>query len=342
LEAINEFGDECKGAFKSRVAALKAKQEEEQNGGKEKVPEVWQEFEVIEKKEQTKRIVSFLLQRPGEGTELDPGCFARLKLPNGFIRPYSIVNGNTHKFQLGIAFDDGSRGGSRYLHKELKQGEKILVGKITESVPINGSASNHIFIAGGIGITAFLGHINIYNQINFNNTLHYAVRSEEDIPFKNLIDKITSKVIIYDQSKGQRMNIGKILKDRVWNSQVYVCGPQRMIDDTVRASNECGLSQDEIHYEAFQIATSGDPFTVELAKTKKTLKVGENMTLLEVIREAGLELDSSCETGNCGTCKVEVCSGKVEHRGSALSEDDKQSGMLSCVSRGIGTIVIDL
>lgn len=341
MEAIEEFGNECKGAFKSRVATLKAK-DEEQNGAKGKEPEVWHEFEVIEKKIQTKKIASLLLQRPGEGAELDPGCFARLKLPNGIIRPYSIVNGDTHKFQLGIALDDNSRGGSQYLYKVLKQGDKILVGKITESVPVNGGASNHIFIAGGIGITAFLGHVDIYNQINFNNTLHYAVRSEADIPFKDLIDKITSKVIIYDQSKGQRMNIAEILKDRVWNSQIYVCGPQRMIDDTVRASNECGMSQDEIHYEAFQIGTSGDPFTVELAKSKKILKVDENKTLLEVIREAGLELDSSCETGNCGTCKVELCSGKVEHRGSALNEEDKQSAMLSCVSRGIGTIVIDL
>jgi hypothetical protein len=109
---------------------------------------VWQEFEVVEKKIQTKRITSFILERPGEGEELDPGCFARLKLPNGLIRPYSIVGGTTNRFQLGVAIEENSRGGSRYLHEELKQGDKILVGKFTESVPITGGASNHIFIAG--------------------------------------------------------------------------------------------------------------------------------------------------------------------------------------------------
>jgi ferredoxin len=115
-----------------------------------------------------------------------------------------------------------------------------------------------------------------------------------------------------------------------------------MIDDIIRLSNECGMSQDEIHYEAFQTSSSGDPFTVELKKSKKVLQVEEGKTLLETLREAGLEVESSCEAGNCGTCSVEVCEGKVEHRGSALSVEDKEKGgMLSCVSRGVGHLVID-
>lgn len=84
-----------------------------------------------------------------------------------------------------------------------------------------------------------------------------------------------------------------------------------MIDEVVRAANELGMSQDEIHYEAFQINTSGDPFTVELRHSKKTMEVDADKTLLETLREAGLEVESSCETGNCGTCRVDVCEGKV-------------------------------
>jgi ferredoxin-NADP reductase len=334
LERIEEFGDECKDAFKSRVVKLKEPL-------KKKEPEKWEEFKVVEKKKQTDRITSFVLEKDGKVEELDPGFFVRLKLPNGLIRPYSIVGGDTHRIELGIALEEESRGGSRYLHQNVKQGDNILVGKITESVPIKEQASNHIFIAGGIGITAFFMHCNIYNQINFNYELHYAVRSSEDLPFNDLLNKMGSRLFIYDKSKGQRMDIPAILHNRKWNSFVYACGPQRMIDDLVRSSNACGMTHDDIHYEAFQIATSGDPFEVELAKSNKTLLVDGDKTLLQVIREAGLEVDSSCETGNCGTCRVEVCSGKVDHRGSALSEEEKGKAMLTCVSRGIDHIVID-
>jgi MOSC domain-containing protein YiiM/ferredoxin-NADP reductase len=337
LATINEFGDEIKQGLSGKISALKKSEEN-------KKPEIWREFELVEKKLHTKRISSFIFKTVGEeveGDELDPGCFARLKLPNGLIRPYSIVSGNSNRFELGIALEDGSRGGSQYLHQSLKEGDKILVGQITASVPIQGGASHHIFIAGGIGITAFFTHFDVFDQINYNYELHYAVRSAEDVPFPELFKKLGSKAIIYDKSKGERMDIPAILSHRKWNSHIYTCGPQRMIDDLVRASKSCGMSQDEIHYEAFQIATSGDPFTVELAKTKKTLRVDGEKTLLETLREAGLEVDSSCETGNCGTCRVEVCSGKVEHRGSALSEEDKGVAMLSCVSRGVDHIVID-
>ncbi len=110
----------------------------------------------MEKKLQTKRISSFKLEKVGEaGEEIDPGCFVRVKLPTGLIRPYSIIGDNTHKFELGIALEDDSRGGSRYFHKSVEKGDKVLIGKITEGVPIKGGASNHIFIAGGSGSLLF-------------------------------------------------------------------------------------------------------------------------------------------------------------------------------------------
>ncbi|KUJ18055.1 PK beta-barrel-protein domain-containing protein-like protein, partial [Mollisia scopiformis] len=337
---IPEFGDEMKGGLKQKIdkceAALLAKD-------KKKDPEKWEEFTLIEKKPQTPHITSFTFSKPGTGEELDPGFFARLKLPNGLIRPYSIVSGDTCKFQLGIKREADSRGGSKYLHEELNEGDKILVGNMTESVPIKGQASNHIFIAGGIGVTAFLMHADVYGQISFNYTLHYADSGEEEIPFKEEIGKLgdDGRVRIYDKGKRERMDIGRILRERSWNSYVYVCGPQRMIDETVRQAKMLGIGQDEIHYEAFQMDTTGDPFSVEVKKTGMRLQVEEEKTLLQKLREAGLEVDSSCETGNCGTCRVEVCEGKVEHRGSGLAEEDKGVAMLSCVSRGVGHLVID-
>ena len=338
LARIEEFGNECKGKFKRMVEKLA-------KGKEEKKPETWRDFELVEKKVQTSRITSFLWQAvggDGEGEKIDPGCFVRLKLPNGLVRAYSIVAGRGDRFQLGIAHADDSRGGSKYLHEILNEGDKIQIGKITAGVPMYSQASNHIFIAGGIGITAFLSHIDVYRQIGLNYELHYSVRTADDIPFRDEIEKMGIKATIYDKKKGERMNILEILEKRKWDSQIYTCGPQRMVDEVINASRVLGMAEDEVHFEAFQAVTSGDPFTVELSKIKKTLSVDADKTLLQTIREAGLEVDSSCETGNCGTCKVEVCSGKVEHRGSSLSEEEKKTSMLSCVSRGVGHIVIDV
>lgn len=343
LARISSFGNECKGAFTRMVRQLK---KAEEGQGKDREVEQWSEFSVVEKKAQSARITSLVLEKVGDGAgdELDPGCFARLELPNGLIRPYSIVSGDTHRFELGIALEDPSRGGSSYLHKTLQQGDTILVGKITESVPCAGQASNHIFIAGGIGVTAFLMHAHVYDQINWNYEMHYAVRCGAAIPFPSLLAKMGSKLKVYDASKNERLNIEAVLRDRKWNSYIYTCGPQRMIDEVVRASNACAISQDDVHYEAFSMQNTGDPFTVELSKSRpgETVPVKSEQTLLQVMRESGLDVESSCEVGNCGTCRVEVCEGRVEHRGSALTEEEKRKGaMLSCVSRGVGHIVVD-
>ena len=53
-------------------------------------------------------------------------------------------------------------------------------------------------------------------------------------------------------------------------------------------------------------------------------------------------VDVSCEVGNCGTCKVKVTGGKVEHRRTALTKEKKEESMLSCVSRGMGKIEIKI
>lgn len=342
LITIPEFGDECKRHFKR----LADKARDKENGGKRE-PEVWNRFKLVEKKAETERISSFVFQSmdgDGEGEELYPGLFARLKLPSGLIRPYSIISGSTNHFTLGIALEDPSRGGSSFLHNTAKEGDIIEVGKITESVPIPEGASNHIFIAGGIGITAFLGHLAIYDKINFNYTLHYAVKSADDVPFKEALESMGGKAVVYDKSKGQRMDIEKIMKNKTWNSYIYACGPTRMIDSISRSAAALAIPPSDIHYEAFHAEKGGDSFTASVKGSKNgKMDIGTEETLLEVLRRAGWDVDSSCETGNCGTCKVKVCEGKVEHRGSGLSEVEKGEGnvMLSCVSRGMGHLVID-
>lgn len=338
LAGIEEFGDECKKIFRKNVARLERVEEK-------KVKVQWKSYELVEKKTETSRIKSFVFQSVNEkdvGEDIDPGSFVGIELPNGLKRSYSIVSGTTNRFQLGIALDDKSRGGSAYLHNTLNQGDHIQVGKITLGVPIAASASDHIFIAGGIGITAFLCTIDVYTQINFNYTLHYAVRSAEELPFKDQLAKMGKRLVIYDASKGQRMDITSLLSSRTWNSYVYVCGPDRMVSAVRETATQLEITEDEIHYEAFSTDTSGNAFEVELKKKGKVVKVGEEQTLLEVLREVGMEIESSCEVGNCGTCRVEVCGGQVEHRGGALSKEEKEEGgVLSCVSRGVGKIVID-
>ncbi|OHW94559.1 mosc domain-containing protein [Colletotrichum incanum] len=340
LAAIEELGKESRGAFQRRVAKAKG-QEKREKGDK------WRDFKIIEKTTQTPRIASFVIEAVSlkESTEdLQPGAHAKLKLPNGLLRSYSIVSGDRNKFELGIALEDKSRGGSRYLHESMAVGDVLQVGRITTDVQVASASSNHVFIVGGIGITAFLALAEAYREVHYNFEMHYAVRSAADVPFRSRLGALGRSVRLYDRAKGERMDIDEIMRTLKWNSHVYVCGPTRMMEAARKAAEECGLEENDVHFEAFSADTSGDPFEVEVVNREgKVLKVGEEETLLEVLkREVGGDVESSCEVGNCGTCKVGLKTGRVDHRGTALTSEEKIGSMLSCVSRGIGRISIEI
>ncbi len=86
------------------------------------------------------------------------------------------------------------------------------------------------------------------------------------------------------------------------------------------------------------------PANIQFAQAGKTLTCTEQDRILEVAEAAGVELDSSCRSGTCGTCKQKLLSGRVRYASepAALSEQEQQDGMiLTCIATPIGQVVID-
>lgn len=84
--------------------------------------------------------------------------------------------------------------------------------------------------------------------------------------------------------------------------------------------------------------------TVLFAKSGKEVACKADDLILDVAEQAGIELDSSCRSGSCGTCKQRLLTGEVQYDGtpSALNEDEKSAGwILTCCARPIGKVVID-
>lgn len=343
LAGIEELGEESRGVFRNRVAKAKAWARKELEA---KEAPKWRDFAVVERKTQTARIASFVLEavQPLEdGAELDEGAHAKIRLGNGLVRNYSVVQGDRNRFEVAVALEEKSRGGSKYFHEAVEVGHPLQVGALTAGIPPNVAASNHVFVAGGVGITAFLTLMEALDSINYSCVLHYAVRSAEEVPYRERLEKLgKDKVFIYDRSRGERLSIPDVVARMPWNSQLYFCGPKRLMDEAARVTREKGISEAEVHFEAFEADVSGDPFEVVVAnKGNTTLKVGEEETLLDVLKQH-FDVDSSCEVGNCATCKITLLEGDVDHRGTGLLPEEKATSMLSCVSRGRGRIAVEV
>ncbi|OCL09788.1 putative vanillate O-demethylase oxidoreductase [Glonium stellatum] len=343
LVELESLGSQIRNIFRNRLNKEFEDQERRLVGDETTEMKVWSEYKIVQKNMETPRISSFILEavEPAETpTKVEPGSHVRLKLSGKLVRAYSVISGSTNSFELGVALDVQSRGGSEFLHEKAKPGDILTVGQITASFPLAKEADHHIIIAGGIGITAFLAATQYLKESGQSYEFHFAVAT--DVPFYRYLQPLGNKVTIYNKSKGQALNISKVLARNNDNSHVYCCGPPRLMDGVAKAAEQCGLPKDHVHFETFQVATSGDPFTAELLTSKKTIEVESNQSLLDVLRAVGLDIDSSCEVGNCGTCRVGVNRGRIDHRGTALLAEERETAMLSCVSRGIGHIALDL
>jgi ferredoxin-nitrite reductase len=86
------------------------------------------------------------------------------------------------------------------------------------------------------------------------------------------------------------------------------------------------------------------PAVVSFARSGKTIDCTEDDLILEVAQQAGLNPDSSCRAGSCGTCKQKLLEGTVNYGGDpqALSAEEKAAGyILACIAHPVGRVVVD-
>ncbi|KAF2127048.1 PK beta-barrel-protein domain-containing protein-like protein [Dothidotthia symphoricarpi CBS 119687] len=312
IVGLGPLGVEIKDKFLARLA--KGGAVEDQNGrmfgGEEDKMDAWSEYRIVEKRRETSTVTAFVLEALDDMKCPDPvlpGSHVRLKLGGNLVRAYSVVAGTSKRFELGIALDASSRGGSKFLHEQTTTGDILTASRIHASFPLAPSATQHIFIAGGIGLTAFLTALHTLHSTSQPFHLHYAIASE--LPFKPHIAALAPHVTLYNKSRAQRIHLPSLLAHTPPLAHIYTCGPERLMHAVRHAALARGIPPAHIHSEAFTLTTSGAPFTAELKQSGKVVDVGAQQTLLDALRAVGMVVDSSCEVGNCGTCRVEDFTG---------------------------------
>ncbi|CAG8981022.1 hypothetical protein HYALB_00011857 [Hymenoscyphus albidus] len=348
LVKITELGEESKAIFRARVENHKETLESMRLRKLDLATSGWAQYELVEKRKETELISSFVferLEKQKHPKRAIPGAHIRVRTgeSRNLLRAYSVVEGDSNSFTIGVSEEPNSKGGSKYLHEDLKLHDMVLFSDIGSNFPlVNGPVcENHIFVAGGIGITEFLASARILKQRGIPFTLHYAVKREQDVAFREILDEFSDNVKFCISSNGTRLDIPSLFKKSNNQTHIYTCGPDRLLEAVKTTPAKLDFPSSNIHSSTFVTTNSGDPFTVRIESQCKEFQIQEEESVLDVLRSAGFEVPSSCEVGNCGTCKVGVKDGRIEHRGTGLSDGDKEKFMLSCVSRGIGAISID-
>jgi len=282
------------------------------------------------------------------GAHIDVATGARVR------RSYSLLNDPAvrDRYVLGVLREPESEGGSAWMHDSLAEGDEVFASPPANNFALNENADQYILIAGGIGITPLLSMGRRLRALGKSVALHYCTKSAKETAFMDEARDIFGDGVTFhhdggDPAKG--IDLRSVLKSRPDGSELYLCGPVGLINAARDAA--ANWPGNAVHFELFHAEEEEDlreneSFEIELKHSGMTLIVPPEKNILEVVREAGVDVASACEEGVCGTCVIKILSGGVDHRDMVLSDEQRAGGaeIAICTSRAMPgeKLVLDL
>jgi ferredoxin-NADP reductase len=281
------------------------------------------------------------------------GSHIDIHLPDGVIRQYSLCNAPSerHRYVVAVLRDAAGRGGSLAMHDQLRAGQHVTISTPRNHFALAETARNHLFIAGGIGITPIMSMIADVQLRGEPFHLHYCARTSRRAAFLDtlapLIDE--GKVTLHFDNGDPRngLDLAAALDEHTQETHLYYCGPGRFMDAIESASEHWPAGT--LHCERFSASAPSatqhedQPFTVELRRSNRSFHVQPGESIVDVLRENGMDVDTSCCEGYCGTCMTRYLAGEPLHRDTVLDEEDREEFVMICCSRALSsTLVLDL
>ena len=282
--------------------------------------------------------------------EFSAGSHIFLKMNDKLSNAYSLVSSakDLSQYQVCVQEERDGKGGSLFMHKYGVGGFELEISSPNNMFELSPLGEKHVLIAGGIGITPFMTHMEALALRGVDYELHYAFREPERATLLDELHKDhANRVQTYMRSEGRPLDVEQLIASQPLGTHVYVCGPKSMITATIDACNKHRFRDEWIHWEQFSADTAenGQAFTVVLAKSNHRVEVKADQTILQAIESLNIDVECMCREGACGTCETTILAGEAEHLDHYLDDDEKmeQKTMMICVSRAKSPeLVLDL
>ncbi|QAA81699.1 2Fe-2S iron-sulfur cluster binding domain-containing protein [Aequorivita sp. H23M31] len=264
---------------------------------------------------------------------------------------------------------------SNFVNLQLQAGDMldVMIPSGTFGVDVNPEKQkNYLFFAAGSGITPVLSMIKTHLALEPSSTckLFYVNRTAKSIIFKEALEQLRNRYFgrleIYYFLTKERRDIdlfnGRFDDEKMEvltrnfidipdTSEVFLCGPEKMVDYVSDYLIKAGLPKELIHFELFVTGLSDEDIARAERLAKQNVE-GVEVTIVDGGKEfeftmtkdfdnildaalaAGADLPFACKGGVCSTCKCQIVEGEVEMKVNyALDDKDlEQHLVLSCQS----------
>jgi len=271
------------------------------------------------------------------------------------IRQYSLCNApsETYRYVIAVLKDPNGRGGSVVVHESLRAGDIVRVSLPRNNFELRPLNRKVVLLAGGIGVTPMKSMAHQLEAEGIAYEMYYCSKGPEYAAFQaelEALGKFGNIKFHFDGGDPQNsLDIASILKNPGSECDLYYCGPGGFMEACRVASGH--WPSGSVHFEHFKppakltdsAATVAGGFVAEIASTGEKLDVAPGQSLAEVLIDAGYPVETSCQSGLCGTCKTRYLSGEVDHQDFILDDGEKHEYLTTCVSRALSeTLLLDL
>lgn len=277
------------------------------------------------------------------------GAHIDVHSPSSLVRQYSLCGDIkvSNRYTIAVKKESSGRGGSLNMHDAVELDSVLAISVPRNYFELAPDPQSSLLIAGGIGITPIYAMAQSLASRGHEWMLHYCARSEAHAPFYRELQALGGDRVVAHFSEVPVLDVPGLLAAQGADTHVYCCGPVSLMSAVKEAT--AGWVPLRVHFEWFAapaIDRSRDQtFEVELRRSGIVLTVPPSRTILQVVREAGIDVPSSCEEGVCGTCETILLAGEADHRDLLLTPEERacNRSMMICVSRArSGRLVLDL
>lgn len=284
----------------------------------------------------------------------DAGSHLDVHLPGGVIRQYSLCSdpADPSRYVIAVLKEENGRGGSRLLHETVHVQDIVEVSQPRNNFAIHPQAKRHLLVGGGIGITPLKAMAHKLAADGKIFELHYCAKTPVYAAFCEALTgaNIPTRFHYDNGNPAQGLDIASLLKEYSEGTHVYYCGPSGFMVACAAASAH--WPKGAVHSEHFKAPEAAPPnlpcgaadnFTVKIANTGAEFNIPADRSIVDVLHDAGIMVETSCVSGLCGSCKTKYLAGSVDHRDFILTDDERKTHLTVCVSRATtSSLILDI
>jgi ferredoxin-NADP reductase len=266
------------------------------------------------------------------------------------VRSYSLVGEGPvdGAYRIAVKEIHDSRGGSVWV-RALEPDTAVAVSEPQSHFELQYGRSEYLLVAGGIGITPIFGMAHALERHGRPFRLLYVAHTREQMPFVDQLSELLGdRLELFVSAEGNRLDIGGEIERLHADGELYLCGPLRLRDAARHEWSKRERRPDRLQFETFASggAFAPEEFLVRVRDADCNVTVRSNRTLLDALRDDGVDMMWDCLRGECGLCAATVVDveGELDHRDVFLSDEEKEEGraIITCVSRAVGgSVTID-